>query len=95
MSTVGLQYEYILCTITDMSFDEIRHKGKPVKRDGFAAKNYKTIMVAVEHNTDGSVTVCKEIADAIYNDQSIPEAIRNYFKPSEPFKFINDSFEEQ
>lgn len=75
-----------------MSFDEIHHKGKPVKRDMTA--QMKTIYVAVEHNPDGSVTVCKEIADAIYNDQSVPEVIRNYFKPREPFKFMSDSFKE-
>lgn len=75
-----------------MSFDEIRYKGKPVKRDGYAANNFKAIAVAIEHNGDGSVTVCKEIADEIYTNGSVPEDIRNYFKPSDGFKFMSDSF---
>lgn len=75
-----------------MGFDNIYHNGKPVKRDEYAAKSFKTIAVAVEHNTDRSVTVCKEIADSIYGDPTIPEAVRNYFKPSEGFKFISDEF---
>ncbi len=77
-----------------MSFDEIRYKGKPVKRDGYASKNFKAIPVAIEYNGDGSVTVCKEIADAIYNDTSLPNTIRDYFKPSEGFKFMSDDFKD-
>lgn len=39
--------------------------------------------VAVEHHSDGSVTVCKEIADEIWGDtKHTPLKIREYFKPS-------------
>jgi hypothetical protein len=75
-----------------MSFDEIHYKGKPIERDTTA--KMVSILVAIEHNGDGSVTVCKEIANDIYNDTSLSETIRNYFKPSEGFKFMSDDFKE-
>lgn len=76
-----------------MSFDKIYYKGKEMKHDGFAAKNFRAIPVAIEHNGDGSITVCKEIVDAIYADLEVPEHVRNYFKPSEGFKFKDEGFE--
>lgn len=39
----------------------------------------RAIPVAVEHNSDGSVTVCKEIADSIFGDERVPAEIRRYF----------------
>lgn len=76
----------------DHGFIEIRHKGEPVKRDGFAG-NMKGIPVAIEHNSDGSVTVCKEIADAIFDDSRVPLEIRKYFDTTPVFLRIAESLD--
>lgn len=73
-----------------MSFENIYYKGKKMKRD--TSTKLVGIAIAVDHNFDGSVTVCKEIADEIYANKRIPKRIRNYFKPSEGIKFTSDEF---
>lgn len=71
-----------------MGFDKITYKGKPSTPDkGFKGK-LTTINVAIEHNADGSVTVCKEIADEIYNNKKVPKSVRNYFKPTNPLSIL-------
>lgn len=78
-----------------MSLDEIRYKGKPVERDKGFTGTITTVAVAIEHNADGSVTVCKEIADEIYKTRRVPKRIRNYFKPTQfLISMISDKFEE-
>lgn len=78
--------------MSDQGFQEIRYKGKRVKRDGFTGK-MKAISVAVEHNADGSVTVCKEIADSIFDDERIPQETRKYFDTTPLFvKLQNEGF---
>lgn len=65
-----------------------------MKRDGFIG-TASTINVAIEHNSDGSITVCKEIADEIYANKHTPKIIRNYFKPSPSImEMMSDKFEE-
>lgn len=78
-----------------MGFEEIRYKGKEVKPDkGFSGK-LTGIAIAISHNSDGSITVCKEIADDIYANKRIPKQIRNYFKPSPSImEMMSDKFQE-
>ena len=72
-------------------FREINHHGKPVQRDGFTAKSFKAVPIAVEHHSDGAVTVCREIADQIHNDKRVPDEIRKHFKPQRSiFELLND-----
>jgi hypothetical protein len=68
----------------NMGFKDIHYHGKPVERDGLAAKSFKGIAVAIEHNSDGSITICKEICDEIHNDPKVPLYVRTIFKPQEP-----------
>jgi hypothetical protein len=78
----------------NVGFKDIHYQGKPVERDGYTAKNYMAIPIAIEHNSDGSVTICKEICDEIYNDPKVPLYVRNMFKPTESiFKMVSDKME--
>ncbi len=45
------------------------------KKDGVPAVVYG-VTVAVEHNPDGSVTICKELVDDILADAETPEFVR-------------------
>jgi len=75
--------------MTDHGFQKIYYRGKEVKCDGFTGK-MKAISVVIEHNADGSVTVCKEIADQIFNNKRVPAAIRKYFDTTPLLQKIGD-----
>ncbi len=45
---------------------------------GITAKIY-SVQVAVEHNFDGSVTVCKELVDDILADEETSDFVRHVF----------------
>lgn len=49
--------------------------------DGFKAKSFKGIPIAIEHHADGSVTICKEIRDDIRNSAYVPQWIKDLMCP--------------
>lgn len=79
----------------DPGFKDIYYRDKRITPDGFPAK-IAAIPVAVEHNSDGSVTVCKEIADLLFNDRRVPEEYRKHFDTSPLIlKITGDALDEK
>lgn len=50
-----------------------------VTKDGVVGKLYG-VSVAIEHNADGSVTLCKELVQELLEDKKVPLYIRKWFK---------------
>lgn len=53
---------------------------KPTPSEGYTAKSYRGISVAVEHNSDGSVTICKEVVDEIQGSPRVPTWVKDILR---------------
>lgn len=62
--------------------------------DGLAAKSFRSIPIAIEHHTDGSVTIAAAVREEIANASDVPSWVKDLLfpPPNGQIFMINNSF---